>query len=72
MASCKDLEEKAVSGKILRDFVSEVDQFLQDFDKQHTTLSKSQQKEVEKYQRIYFLRDHEESLEKQNDLWEGF
>jgi hypothetical protein len=62
----------AVSGKILRNYVSETDQFLKNFDKDHTSLSKSQQKEVKKYERIYFLRDIENRPEDAPKLWEGF
>jgi hypothetical protein len=58
---------------ILRNFVSEVDQFLQRFDKEHPELSKSQQKEVTKYRRIYRLRDTaERATLPVNKLWEGF
>jgi hypothetical protein len=41
----------------LTDFVSEIDQDLQQFDKKHPQPSRSQQKEQEKYARIYYLRD---------------
>lgn len=39
-------------------YVSEIDQFLLDFDTQHD-LSASQRKEVEKYRRLYKQRDEE-------------
>lgn len=42
---------------ILKNYVSPIDQFLNQFDKEHPTLSESQRKEKSKYQRIYFLRD---------------
>jgi hypothetical protein len=61
-----------VSNKILRNYVSDVDQFLQTFDKEHPTLSKSQEVEVNKYQRVYFLRDVEDRTERPNQLWERF
>ena len=38
-------------------YVSEIDQFLQKFDKGHPTLSSSQEQEIAKYRRIYLLRD---------------
>lgn len=58
---------------ILRNFVSEIDKFLQQFDKDHPELSKAQQKEVNKYRRIYRLRDtSERSKPAVNKLWEGF
>ncbi len=38
-------------------YVSEIDQFLQQYDKQHAEQSVSQQKEITRYQRIYRLRD---------------
>jgi hypothetical protein len=57
----------------LTNYVSEIDQFLQEFDKQHPLLTKSQQKEDTKYTRIHRLRDTTEgSTEDSNQLWEGF
>lgn len=44
-------------GKVLRHYVSPLDQFLAEFDKEHPGLSKSQKHEVNKYRRIYRLRD---------------
>lgn len=44
--------------KILRHYVSSLDQFLHQFDKEHPELSTSQKKEVAKYTRIYELRDN--------------
>ena len=38
-------------------YVSEIDQFMQEFDKKHPEPSKSQQREIEKHQRIFRLRD---------------
>lgn len=62
----------SVNNKILRDYVSEIDQFLANFDKEHPKLSKSQAKEVEKYERIYFLRDTENRPESPKKLWKEF
>ena len=41
------------------EFVSELDQFLQHFDETHPD-SAAQQKEVEKYRRLYKLRDEDQ------------
>ena len=38
-------------------YISEIDQFLMNFDKTHPRLSASQRAEKEKYARIYKLRD---------------
>jgi hypothetical protein len=58
---------------ILKNFVSELDQFLQEFDHQHPILSQTQQKEVNKYRRVYKLRDGSttEAITEPK-LWEGF
>jgi len=58
---------------VQKNFVSELDQFLQAFDKTHPRLSTSQCKEKEKYQRVYKLRD-QVTDEKPTDstLWEKF
>jgi hypothetical protein len=64
-----------VSNKpILRDYVSSLDQFLQEFDQQHPILSQTQQQEVNKYRNIYRLRDTNEQkpLVTVTKLWEGF
>jgi hypothetical protein len=53
-------------------FVSEIDQYLQKFDKQHPKPSLSQQKEREKYLRIYFLRDQPTHSEPIKKIWENF
>jgi hypothetical protein len=42
--------------KILTNFVSDIDQFLAEFDQTHS-FSTSQQAEISKYQRVYELRD---------------
>lgn len=58
-----------------KNFVSELDQFLESFDKKHPTLSESQQKERNKYLRIYRLRDTSSPAETETPatkLWEGF
>jgi hypothetical protein len=55
-----------------KNFVSELDQFLEAFDKKHPILTESQQKERSKYIRIYRLRDTTERSEPAKKLWEGF
>ena len=42
---------------IKRNYISEIDQFLKEFDQQHPEKSASQQKEIAKHQRISALRD---------------
>lgn len=59
------------SQSIRTNYVSEIDQFLQTFDKQHN-LSKSQQKEQATYRRIYALRDSAEQSTVMHSLWEKF
>jgi hypothetical protein len=62
-----------VSGQpILTNYVTDLDKFLQEFDKQQPKLTASQQKEHDKYKRISKLRDTEERSEENKDLWEGF
>ncbi len=65
-------ESMSDNNKIVDDYVSEVDKFLKTYDKEHPELSKSQMKEVTKYQRIYHLRDGESVETEQKPLWEGF
>jgi hypothetical protein len=56
-----------------KNYVSGLDKFLNKFDKDHPQLSKSQQKERDKYERIYRLRDSDEKqVEDGKKLWEGF
>ena len=44
--------------KILKDYVSPIDQFINNFDQQHPKLSQSQLQEKAKHQRIASLRDN--------------
>ena len=57
---------------ILKYFVSEIDKFLQNFDQQHPEQSLSQHKEIEKYRRIYYLRDVSDRTNEIGKIWEGF
>lgn len=55
---------------IIRRFVSSIDKALQQFNRTHAW-SKAQQEEVDKYTRIYQLRDHkEEPAKPAQDLWD--
>jgi hypothetical protein len=63
--------EQSVSGKILRNFVSDIDQLIQHFDKEHPAQSKSQQKEIQKYERVYQLRDSDERPDAPKDIFES-
>ncbi len=55
---------------IIRRFVSSIDKALQQFNRTHTW-SKAQQEEVDKYTRIYQLRDHKEKpVKPAQDLWD--
>lgn len=53
-------------------YTSGLDEFLNDFNKTHPKLSASQQKELEKYRRIYALRDNATQPETQTTLWDKF
>lgn len=53
-------------------FVSALDQFLKAFDRKKTTLSASQRKEVEKYKRIYQLRDDPNAPTPKDIFWDKF
>lgn len=57
--------------KIDKSYVSEIDKFMLDFDAKHPK-SKSQQKEVIKYTRIFKLRDNPVADESKERIWEGF
>jgi hypothetical protein len=62
-----------IPNKKLTNYVSEIDQFLQKFDKEHPELSKAQHREKKKYKRIYALRDSAARSEaKKKKLWDGF
>lgn len=58
--------------KILKNYVSGIDQFLQEFDKKHPQLSLSQQKEQKKYRKIYYLRDVTERLQQPKNSGKDF
>ena len=56
----------------LTNYVSEIDQFLQQFDQTHPEKSLSQKKEIDKYQHVYSLRDTAEPPSSKKILWEDF
>jgi hypothetical protein len=60
------------SNKKITNFVSEIDQFITAFDKEHPEKSKSQLKEIAKAQRVTRLRDDPEATETTGTLWENF
>jgi hypothetical protein len=59
-------------GPVLTNYVSEIDQFLQNFDESNPAQSRSQEKEIAKYKRIYALRDQANRPDATQTLWENF
>ncbi len=57
-----------------REFVSEIDDFLTQFDQSHPEKSQSQQKEIAKHARIAQLRDSVSPVKPAEDkeIWEKF
>lgn len=53
-------------------YTSELDTFLNAFDKNNPKLSLSQRKEIEKYRRIDALRDNPTQPEQKNTFWDNF
>lgn len=53
-------------------FVSEIDQFFHDWDNKHPDLSKSQQQEIRKHQRIADMRDKQTNDQSDNLIWQDF
>lgn len=54
-------------------YTSELDEFLENFDKNHPNLSAAQRAEAEKYQRIYRLRDNANATDpKKSTFWDKF
>jgi len=53
-------------------YISGLDKFLAEFKKSHKKLSSSQRKEIEKYNRIYALRDQPAPPETKKTLWDKF
>ena len=57
-----------------RQFVSEIDDFLIQFDQSHPEKSQSQQKEIAKHARIAQLRDGVSPVKsaENKEIWKGF
>jgi len=53
-------------------YSSNLDKFLTEFKKMNPKVSISQRKEIEKYTRIYALRDHATPSETKKTFWEKF
>jgi hypothetical protein len=53
-------------------YISELDEFLTEYDKTHPKLSASQHIEVEKHVKIFTLRDHPDSLQPKEPYWDKF
>ncbi|OGT38426.1 MAG: hypothetical protein A3F12_02885 [Gammaproteobacteria bacterium RIFCSPHIGHO2_12_FULL_38_14] len=53
-------------------YTSEIDHFLTNFDQKHSKLSESQILEINKYTRIYQLRDHTTQKEQTQSFWDKF
>lgn len=59
------------SDDIDKAYISAIDKFLFRFDNDHT-LSASQIAEIEKYQRIFNLRDNPQPEKTVEDIWKDF
>lgn len=59
-------------GKLNNRYVSEIDQFLTEFDTTHTDKSPSQQYEINKYARVNRLRDNFDATIEKKDVWQEF
>jgi len=55
-----------------RSYVSEVDRFLKEFDKQHTELTALQKEEIAKHERIDEKRDHSKKALDKDKIWSDF
>lgn len=56
--------------KRMRHYVSDIDQFLKDFDRNHPEKTESQIEEINKHKRVFYRRDHKVD---DNDIpWEDF
>lgn len=53
-------------------YTSELDQFLNEYNKAHPQLSDSQRREIEKYAHIYALRDNPSSAKAEKKQWDQF
>ncbi|MDF2868294.1 MAG: hypothetical protein K0S11_1764 [Gammaproteobacteria bacterium] len=55
-----------------KSYISELDQFLMEFDSQHRKKSAAQLKEINKHQRVANLRDQAQDTASGNKLLEDF
>jgi hypothetical protein len=53
-------------------YTSPLDQFLKDFDQAHPDLSAAQKQELDKYKKIFKLRDDASDKKIPPDFWEKF
>jgi len=53
-------------------YISELDEFLIEYDKSHPKLSTSQRKEMAKYAKIFTLRDCAQSSQTKEPFWDKF
>lgn len=53
-------------------YTSGLDEFLKEFDKKNPRHSASQRKEIEKYRRVFNLRDHVQARHQAATFWENF
>ena len=61
--------KKRDSRKVIRHYVSEIDQRLAEFNRTHPW-SATQQAEIDKYQRIYKMRNHAIPQKKKPSIWD--
>jgi len=59
-------------GKIRYNYVSEIDQFLQELDNLPGAKSNARIAEEQKYQRVFALRDHPQLAKSEELLWKDF
>ncbi|NVJ62490.1 MAG: hypothetical protein HWE27_19035 [Gammaproteobacteria bacterium] len=55
-----------------RNYVSDMDKFLEELDKDPNTMSESREQEAEKYKQINQLRDEANEDSKNNSIWKDF
>lgn len=53
-------------------YTSQLDEFLESYDKKHQKLSASQRQEMAKYKRVYALRDNPHQHEPNEQIWDKF
>jgi hypothetical protein len=66
----KNFFRKLFQRDLKKNYVSDIDKFLWEFDEKHPDRSLSQQQEIKKYERVYRLRDNPKPEEEQTKLWE--